>query len=172
MNWNSLFKNDSKPINIYESELFDEWLKTLPINEHSRTVYGTYRDRLCEWIRENNLTTLDTKAAENFLIYQVNKSGARQGQTRWSVFSRYNDWLIKRGNLTVNPWDKCDLALCGCDKEAVAKDYARQRAARVKKEQALSEVEETPKFTLSDIAILLVAIEDQDEDTIKRVLGQ
>lgn len=178
MNWTNIFKEE-KPINIYESSYVDEWLDTITENEHSKRVYKTYFDRISEWIRNNNLTTLNTESAENFLVWQVNKSGAKQGNARWSIFKRYNDYLVKKGKLTVNPWDACDLVKCGCDKETVSIEIAEQKKKRKEKEDRLKAMEsgeevkeETPKFTLSDIALLLIAIEERDEETIKEVLGK
>lgn len=174
MNWNNIFKTE-KPINIYESEFFDEWLNALTKNEHSKDVYRSYRDRLAEWIRDNGLTTLDTENAEKFLMWQVSKSGAKQANGRWSIFKRYCDWLILKGKLSVNPWERCDLTLCGCDKETVSAEVAKQKMKRFEKQQKAAETErapDAPRFTLYDVAELLMAIADSDEDAIINILSK
>lgn len=174
MNWNNIFKNE-KPINIYESDLFNEWLDVLTKNEHSKDVYRSYRDRLAEWIRDSGLTTLDTENAEKFLMWQGSKSGAKQANGRWSIFRRYCDWLILKGKLSYNPWEKCDLALCGCDKEAVSAEVAKQKMKRFEKLQKAAETErepDAPRFTLYDVAELLMAIADNDEDAIINILSK
>lgn len=178
MNWNNLFKGE-KPINIYESSLYEEWLDDIGVSEHSKQVYRTYAVNLAGWIRESGYTTLGTSEAENYLIYYTEKSGAKQAHARWSLFKRYCDWLIVKGKLTVNPWDNCDLGLCGCDKLAVAENNRALLEARRAREAAVAEkkanteeTEDAPRFTLTDVALLLIAIEEHDEKSIVEILSK
>lgn len=169
MNWGKLFTpTEEKPMNIYESSLYDEWLDLICNKEKSKDVYRSYRDRLCEFVREQGKRTVDTETAEAFLTMHTLKSGAKQGNARWSIFKRYNDWLMRTGRLTVNPWETVDLAKCGCDAEAVS-EYTN--AQRTKKSSApKAEAGAEPRFTLSEVALLLIAIEDNDEDAITDIL--
>lgn len=172
MNWNNVFERE-RPTNIYESSLYDEWLDTLPINDNSKKVYKGYAEKFTKWLKMNGYATVGTKEAEEFLIYYTSKAGAKQGNARWSLFKRYCDWLALEGKLSVNPWAKCDLALCGCDKAAVSDELKKKREIEEKVATTVIPVDtDSPKFTLTDVALLLMAIEERDEESIKEILAK
>lgn len=166
MNWNRLFgiEEEPKPKNIYESELFGEYLDSKNLKDSSKRTYTTYRDRLVDFINAAGVKSVDKDIAKRFLVHQRDKTGAKQARDRHTFFRDYCNWLILKGKLDYNPWTEVNLDEIGCSMD----DIRYERIAKMKPNRKVDT--ETKRFALSDIAELLIAIEDNDEDEIMRIL--
>lgn len=172
MNWGKLFgieEEEQKPINIYESELFEEFLEARNYKETSKQTYRTYRDRLTEFIRDNGKKTLDQEMAIRFLENHKARTNVKQANYRWTFWNMYCEWLVGKGKLDVNPWKGIDLAALGISAEDVTFENKMRKAAKEKNVSNVS-VDTSKKFSLSDVAELLLAIECNDEDAIISIL--
>lgn len=176
MNWNNIFKSETpKATSVYESALFDEFLDYKNLKESSKTTYRSYRDRFVEILKSEGVTTPDVNIIEKWLIGITESVNPKQAYARWVLFRDYINWLIIRGKMTVNVWEMVDLKLCGCDRDT-ANEYAKKLKAAHKaahKPAVEPKAEKDDKrFSLSDVALLLLAIEDNDEEAILSILGK
>lgn len=172
MNWNNIFKSETpKATSVYESTLFEEFLESKNLKESSKTTYRSYRDRLIERLKAEGVATPDVNLIEKWLISITENANPKQGYTRWVLFHDYINWLIIRGKMTVNVWDMVDLKLCGCDRET-ANEYVKKMKASRKATVEPKTEKGDKRFSLSDIALLLLAIEDNDEEAILSILGK
>ena len=160
MEWTQVFEKKEQTKTVYESHLWDNWLNTKPIKNETKKVYTSYRDRFVEWFTDNDIEIPTKEDCEKYLIYKKDSSNVKQARQRYAIFNEYFNWLVTNHILSDNVWKKIDLVKLGLTYSDEAKGNKKKKAVKEKKEV----------FTLSDVAELLLAIEDEDTDTITRIL--
>lgn len=159
MGWTNIFKvAEEKPTNVYQSEYFDKYLDQRGLRDTSKTTYRGYRDAFATWLTGNGITAPTEEDCKRFLVEKKNITNGKQAKARYDLFKAYITWLVSIGKMDVNVWDKIDLEELGLTNHQL-------NANKMKKP-----IVPKAKFTLSEIAELLLAIEDRDDKAIAKVL--
>lgn len=159
MAWTNIFRvAEEKPTNIYQSDLFEKYLEQRGLRETSKETYRGYRDAFVKWLAGNDITVPTTEDCKKFLVEKKNITNGKQAKSRYDLFSAYVSWLVSIGKMDVNTWKQIDLEELGLTNHQL-------NANKMKKP-----IVPKAKFTLSEIAELLLAIEDRDDKAIAKVL--
>ena len=184
IDWNAVIQKD-KPINIYESkDLIERYLSSKNIKESTKKTYLQYFYRFAEYLREHEMTTINEDEVITYLRRKRDTSGPKQARSRLDLLNNYCLWLVKEGKLNNNPWSKVNPDELGLGYGDIKKYLSKVKAEKLRREAAKLEAanKEEPKesesdtsekkFTLSDVALLLIAIEDGDQEGLLSILNK
>lgn len=157
MGWTNIFKSEPvKPTNVYQSNFFEDYLEQRGLRDSSKSTYRGYRDAFVHWLDVNNIAVPAVEDCKQYLVEKRNVTNGKQAKARYDLFAAYCDWLVENGKLSANPWKAIDL-----DEIRITGQFTRAKRKPI-----------VPKatFTLSEVAELLLAIEDNDDKAIAKVL--
>ena len=158
MGWTSIFKAEEKPMSVYESDLFEKYLDQRGLRETSKDTYRGYRDNFVGWLKANNIGVPGVDDCKKFLTEKRNITNGRQAKARYDLFRAYVAWLVTTGKMDVNVWEQVNLEELQLTNHQL--NESRRKRPIVPK----------ASFTLSEVAELLLAIEDNDDKAIAKIL--
>ena len=167
MTWTNIF-TEKKPTSVYHSvEWFKKFMDDRNVGEGTKRVYEGYRSRFVDWLEEHDIDVPTQEDCEKYLVEKKIATSRKQAQQRYGMFRDYIAFLCKEGVMSDNFWEKMDLYKLGVKIDPSMRNKTVKKKAEKKIVKERREV-----FTLSDVAELLLAIEDEDDEAIVKVLSR
>lgn len=178
MNWKNIFSTPEEPKRrkaVYESSFVDEYLKQNPASEETKEKYRGAIAKFVDWYKGKGIEIPTQEDIITYIEDYRDISTSAAARTVLSINRNFCKWLVDTGKLNENPWDLDTNKLKISTKYDVPRrgkykgmSYDEKRALQTGKVK--TEEPEEKRFSLSDVAELLLAIEDGDYEAIERIL--
>ena len=179
LNWGSMFnvQSEKKAVakNIYESKLYDTWVSGLDVTDDTKMKYLNYRDEFVRFLKDKEVEVPSKDDIKDYIKWK-RVASVRTARQKLSLFKRYVDWLVEQGKMSNNVWNDLNYEeLKISNRHATAQDVQRKRVkgSDIEEEKDSDETEKVEfktSFSLTDVAMLLLAIEEKDTETMLGIL--